>query len=76
MIYSLICEGSCNPLRPRVDGLVTDAVAVYRATPPMGDGALYRLQRGLVYTPHQPTGRGDAVSCVMCGTPRRYGNTV
>lgn len=85
-VYTLICEGPCNPTITVVDRLLQDADILHGTAKKWGHGEEYldskrqRLlppdlqdfTRRLVYTPHVMS-RQNHARCMTCGTERRYG---
>jgi hypothetical protein len=83
-MYSLVCEGACNPDVNELSGLVIKAGRTenskvgktVRMVSVLPESTLKRL-RELVHTPHEASysepGDGDMYACVKCGHRRRFG---
>jgi len=73
MLYSLVCEGPCNPEIGMLDALVkVQRDQEKRALPELSSQTLVRL-RALKHTPHVAlTTYENVCACTICGTTRRF----
>lgn len=75
-LYSLICEGRCNPNLAIVDQAANAYAKQFAQDGPLtrANEDIASLQRTLVHTPHLVV--EDMARCLDCGTRRRYGRTL
>jgi hypothetical protein len=70
-IYSLVCEGRCNPRLHELDAAyraLRETTSLAKVVIPAN---LLDRTRALVHTPHEVV-YAETVRCTVCGTERKY----
>lgn len=73
----LICEGPCNGgAVEEFDEIVANSLRVPRHAGIFVSRDWLLLARNFIYTLHRPDALRDHMTCVVCGTIRRYGRSL